>query len=136
MNNKPATELFILIKNLTKTEKRYFKIYAARHSIAGKNNYMQLFEAIEKQSEYDEAALKTFFKKNRIGQQFAVVKQYLYQRLLESLHLFYTEASDEEIIKRECHYVTILMSKGLRKAAKKKIRQVKKKANHLERYDL
>ena len=50
---KATDDLFQLIKALTKNEKGYFKKYSAFHSIGGKNKYLLLFDAIEKQKEYD-----------------------------------------------------------------------------------
>ncbi len=49
---KPSTELFQLIKSLSKSEKRYFKLTSSLQS--GEKNYMKLFDAIEAQYEYDE----------------------------------------------------------------------------------
>lgn len=49
---KPSVELFNLIKSLTKSEKRYFKLTSTLQS--GEKNYLRLFEAIENQKVYDE----------------------------------------------------------------------------------
>ena len=57
---KPSTELFQLIKSLSKSEKRYFKLTSSLQS--GEKNYMKLFDAIEEQTEYDEDAIKSKFK--------------------------------------------------------------------------
>ncbi len=54
MSNVVSNQLFQLIKSLNKSEKRYFNLYASRHTIGEKNNYVILFEAIDKQIEYDE----------------------------------------------------------------------------------
>ena len=52
MNKSPA--LFQLIKSLKQAEKRYFKIFAAKNTKGNDNNYLKLFEAIEKEKIYDE----------------------------------------------------------------------------------
>lgn len=57
---RPSTELFNLIKSLSKSEKRYFKLTSSLQS--GEKNYMRLFDAIEAQDEYDEAAIKGKFE--------------------------------------------------------------------------
>ena len=54
----PSKNLFNLIKTLTKSEKRYFKIEASKHGGDKKNHYVKLFDAIEAMNEYDEEALK------------------------------------------------------------------------------
>lgn len=58
---KPSTELHDLIKSLTKSEKRFFKLHSALQS--GPKNYLKLFEAIDKQPVYDEEEVKALFKK-------------------------------------------------------------------------
>ena len=53
---KPSTELFSLIKSLSKSEKRFFKLNSALQ--AGDKNYLKIFDFIEKQNKYDEEDLK------------------------------------------------------------------------------
>ena len=44
---------------MTSSEKRSFKIFAKRHVIGGdQNNYVLLFDTLDKMSEYDEQKLK------------------------------------------------------------------------------
>ena len=62
MSNKASSNLHQLIKSLTKAEKRYFKVYSSRHTIGDKNNYQMIFDAIEKQTAYDEDAILRKFK--------------------------------------------------------------------------
>ena len=54
---KPSTELFKLVKSLTKSEKRFFKLSSSLQS--GEKNYLKIFDYIERQSSYDENALKS-----------------------------------------------------------------------------
>ena len=61
---KPSTELFQLIKSLSKSEKRYFKLTSSLQS--GDKNYMKLFDAIELQDSYDEQEIKINFLKKRL----------------------------------------------------------------------
>ena len=56
---KPSAELFDLVKSLSKSEKRFFKLSSSLQT--GEKNYLQIFDAIEKQPNYDEAALKKQF---------------------------------------------------------------------------
>jgi len=56
---KPSSELFKLIKSLTKSEKRFFKLSSALQ--AGEKNYLKIFDYIEKQEHYDEDELKDAF---------------------------------------------------------------------------
>lgn len=49
-------ETFLLVKSLTKEEKRLFKLYAS--ITTGDKNYSRLFEVMEKLDEYDEKWVK------------------------------------------------------------------------------
>ena len=51
---KPSTELFKLIKSLTKSEKRFFKMSSSLQS--GDKNYLKIFDVIEKQNQKLEKA--------------------------------------------------------------------------------
>lgn len=110
---KSSDKLFFLIQSLSKSEKRYFRQYAERHTIGSKNNYLELFDAIQQQEVYDELALKLQLKNRSYSSYFAVAKQYLYQQLMESLHLFHQTNSIREKIKKHFHFCEILLQKGL-----------------------
>jgi len=49
---KPSNELFDLIKSLSKSEKRFFKLQSSLQS--GDKNYVRLFDCIDRMEEYDE----------------------------------------------------------------------------------
>ena len=55
MANKASQQVHELISSLTPAEKRYFKLYADRHSSKSKNNYSKLFDAKDAQQENDES---------------------------------------------------------------------------------
>ena len=57
---KPSTELFKLIKSLTKSEKRFFKLTSSLQS--GDKNYLKIFDFVEKQTTYNEDELKKAFE--------------------------------------------------------------------------
>ena len=82
---KSSDDVFNLIKSLTPSEKRYFKGFASRHVIGKKNNYLLLFEAMQKQADYDEATIKKEFKGESFLKHFRILKHNLYQQLLKSL---------------------------------------------------
>src|ERR1051326_5972973 len=89
-----SNELFELIKSLSKTEKRYFNLFVSRHS-ANDNNCLKLFKFIEKQKDYDEKALRQFFKDEKFIRQLPVTKIYLYGQILKSLTLFHGDKKIE-----------------------------------------
>ncbi|MBN8702226.1 MAG: hypothetical protein J0M08_04120 [Bacteroidetes bacterium] len=71
-----------LIHSLTKGEKRYFKMWVNKEK--GKN-YIVLFDAIEKQKEYDEDELKLKLRETGISDNFAVIKNRLYNVIIDSM---------------------------------------------------
>lgn len=88
---KQQPDLFRLIHSLSKSEKRYFKIYASRHVIGEENNYIRLFNAIDRQQEYDETALRAQFEGEKFAGHLAVTRNYLYRLILESMRVYHAE---------------------------------------------
>jgi len=82
MSKRVKESVHELIKSLTKSEKRYFKLISSRHTIGDENNYVILFDAIEKQIEYDEQALFQQFKGAAFLNKFAITKRRLYDHIL------------------------------------------------------
>jgi len=116
---KQSDDLFDLIKSLKKTEKRYFKIYATRHSEQA--NSAKLFSAMEKMSEYDEAALRRIFSGEKFLDQLAVAKNYLSKIILESMTLYHAADSVQSEITHLLQQVEFLLNRGLSDQASKKL---------------
>lgn len=55
---KKNSNAFILIKNLTMSEKRYFKIFSERHTIGEQNKYIALFDELDKAVEENDTEIK------------------------------------------------------------------------------
>ncbi|MBA3972141.1 MAG: hypothetical protein H0X46_08355, partial [Bacteroidetes bacterium] len=113
MSNKASDNLFQLIKSLSKSEKRYFSIYASRHTLGEKNNYVILFSAIDKQTEYDEGAILNQFKKEPFINKFSITKARLYDVILDSMSAFHSSSSIDAQLKRDLHCAEILYKKTL-----------------------
>src|SRR5690606_33276142 len=105
--------LFKLIKSLNKPEKRYFKVFSSRISGNEKSNYAILFDAIDKQKEYDEAAILKRFKKEAFIKSFSITKSRLYDAILRSLDAYHGNSSTEAQLKKLLHCVEILYKKAL-----------------------
>ncbi len=89
MPKTSSDDIFTLIKSLSKSEKRYFKLYAAR-KIKGEFIYIQLFDAIDSQSKYNEQKL---LRKLRTinARRFSDFKNYLYKMILNAIVPFGAE---------------------------------------------
>lgn len=129
---KPSTELFSLIKSLTKSEKRFFKLNSTLQ--AGEKNYLKIFDFIEKQSRYDEEQLKTEFKDETFIQHLPSEKNHLYKLILKSLRSYYSEQSVSSILKQEIKNVEVLYNKALYKECSKFVKRAKSLAIEYEKF--
>lgn len=128
----PSDELFRLIKSLNGPEKRYLKLYASRHVIGGENKYMVLFDAIGRQDDYDEEAIKKQFRKHAFVKQLTVIKKYLYDLILKSLDAYHAENSVDGKLKGLLHYSDILYDKALYGQSSKVLDKAEKLAGEHE----
>ena len=112
MPNRSTDALFQLVHSLTKSEKRNFKLYVQRNSANGDLKIVQLFDAIDKLSVYDEVALlkkTTSIKK----QQLPNIKSHLYKQILASIRLLDSGNNIEIQLHEQLDYAKILDNKGL-----------------------
>jgi len=131
---QPSKELFQLIKSLSGSEKRYFKIYASRHTIGEQNFSIHLFDAIEEQVEYKEEELKKAFKGRKEIRHFPFHKNYLYQLILDALHIYHLDISTGADLKKMIHQVEILFEKRLFIQCEKLIDKAKALAGKFEKH--
>ena len=128
MSNKASDNLHKLIKSMTKPEKRYFKVFSSRHVIGDQNNYQILFDAIDRQEDYDEEKLLKKFRNEAFINRFSIAKSRLYQSILRSLDAFHANSSVEAQLKRQLHCAEILYNKSLYDQSFKLLRSARKVA--------
>ncbi|MEO7768134.1 MAG: hypothetical protein ABIS01_11935, partial [Ferruginibacter sp.] len=126
MPNRSTDPVFQLIKSLEKSEKRNFKLYATRNSSSDELKSIQLFDALDKMDEYDEAML---LKKNESikKQQLSNLKAHLYKQVLSSLRLINYESIDIAL-HEQMDYARILYNKGLYHQSLKVLDRLKEQA--------
>ncbi len=129
---KPSTELFKLIRSLSKSEKRFFKLSSALQS--GEKNYLKIFDVIEKQSEYDEEELKRTFRGERFIKHLPSEKNHLYKLILKSLRAYHSDQTVGGLLKQEIKNVEILYDKALFKECEKFVKRAKQTAREYERF--
>ena len=112
MPNRSADTLFLLIKSLEKSEKRNFKLYVNRNSGTEDLKIVQLFDALDKMNEYDEALLLKKTKSLK-KQQLSNIKAHLYKQILSSLRLIRDESNIDIQLHEQMDYARILYNKGL-----------------------
>lgn len=111
--------LFHLVHSLSKSEKRYFTLDAKK---SGKTDsrYLKLFQAINKQESYDEAALKRVF-----GPRLTDDKARLYEAVLDALREYQSKKSYKIRIKELLTDAKILFERKLIKQAENRLTEAK-----------
>jgi len=117
MTKDQKDSLFLLVKSLTKSEKRQFKLYVGRLGVNTDSKFLSVFNVLDKMSSYDEAAIlkSTAVKK----QQLANVKAHLYKQILISLKLTPSHQNVRSQIREQLDFASILYHKGLYKQSLK-----------------
>lgn len=122
-----SDELFRLIKSLTKSEKGYFKKFAAKNASGSKKNYIILFDAVDNLEEYDEDELKGKIDKT-LYKQLPVYKVYLFNLILKSLDNYGLFNNAESKLNDLITNIRTLDSKALYKEAIKYLKKAKEMA--------
>nr|MBA3705381.1 hypothetical protein [Bacteroidota bacterium] len=127
-------KLFELIKSLTKQEKIYFKTYA-KGSKGNTKKYIQLFDAIANQKEYNEQKIRKQFKDEQFIKQLPVAKDYLYKMIMKALRNFDNfNPLIHIVLQKMLHEVNILYDKALYNSCEKVINKAKKLAEESEQF--
>ena len=108
----PTSDLFLLIRSMSKSEKRHFKLSALLHGRTEKN-YIRLFDAIAAQTAYDEAAIRKIFSGETFIKKLDVTKIYLYKLVLQSIRSFQSSGMTEARLKNLLIEVEILFDRSL-----------------------
>ncbi len=119
-------KIFDLVAMLSKGEKLNYKKYASRHTVHSNNNYIKLFDVINQQVKtncFNEAEIAGKFEGERMVNNFAEIKSYLYESILRSL-----SGTQTDKISTLINYSLILSAKNLHGQAKELLMKAKRKA--------
>ncbi|WP_417590426.1 hypothetical protein [Owenweeksia hongkongensis] len=126
MTNRQKDPLFILVKSLSKSEKRQFRLYANRLDVNAEAKFMALFNHLDRANDYDEEAiLNTGIVKK---QQVSNLKAHLYRQILISLRLSPSHQNIRIHLREQLDFATILYQKGLYKQSLKLLEKAKQQA--------
>ncbi|WP_439151397.1 hypothetical protein [Winogradskyella sp.] len=126
MTKDQKDNLFLLVKSLTKSEKRQFKLYVGRLGVNADSKFLNLFNLLDKAKIYDEALIiKSGIVKKR---QLANVKAHLYKQILISLKLNPSHQNVRSQIREQLDFASILYHKGLYKQGLKILDKAKELA--------
>ncbi|SHL73889.1 hypothetical protein SAMN05444360_10421 [Chryseobacterium carnipullorum] len=122
--------LFVLIKSLTTSEKRQFKLYVNRLGINVDAKFLLLFSELDKMKEYDEYPI--IEKKISTKQQLSNLKAHLYKQILVSLRMNPSHQNYRIQLREQLDFANILYQKGLYKQALKILDKTKQSALELD----
>ena len=123
MSVEQKDSLFTLIKSLSKSEKRQFKLYVGRLGGNADANFMSLFNLLDKAITYNDDLVlqRTNIKKQQISN----TKAHLYKQILVSLRLSPIHQNTRTHIREQLDFATILYNKGLYKQSLKILEKAK-----------
>ncbi|OOG73590.1 hypothetical protein [Flavobacterium sp. A45] len=126
MANHQKDFLFVLIKSLSKSEKRQFKIFASRLETSSNTKFIELFNILDKSEVYDE---KLILKNGLIKKvQLSNLKSYLYKQILVSIRLNIPSQNIRYQLREQIDFAAILYNKGLYKQSLKILDKTKQQA--------
>jgi tetratricopeptide (TPR) repeat protein len=111
MTNTHKDPLFILVKSLSKSEKRQFKLYVGRLGVNTDSKFISLFNLLDKHQSYNEKAIleSGIVKKSQLSN----LKAHLYKQILVSLRLNPVNQNVRIQLREQLDFATILYHKGL-----------------------
>src|SRR5690606_18625305 len=110
-SNKEKDYLFVLIKSLSQSEKRSFKLYVRRFESNEDAKFIRLFDMMDKMDGYDEQRI---LKKAPVSKkQLSNMKAHLYKQVLVGLRLINAEQNVELQLNEQIDFARILYNKGL-----------------------
>jgi len=127
----PTDDLFLLVKSLNGSEKRYFKIWASKHVIGQKNKYEQLFDAFDAlpaHEPYNETTFKQQLTDAALVKHFADEKKNLLELITKAMRAYYAEKTIDHQISDLLLDEEFYRQKRLNHLRKKTIDKAKKLA--------
>jgi len=136
MPKTPSYKLFDLIKSLSGSEKRYFKLSVSTGNANKESKYIQLFDAIDSQDKYDDEALKKkiYVDEPIKSRKYSELKSYLYDLILKSLQGYDEKSSVDFQLKNMLQSIRVLYKRSHYEDCKELIQKTKKLAYKYESF--
>jgi len=133
---KPQTDYLVqLIKSMTKSEKRFFKVFVNRNNASEDTLFIQLFDAIDRMKSYEEESILTKIPGIKKAQ-LSNLKAHLYKQLLVSLRLLHRNQMADIEMRERLDYARVLYSKGLYRQSLEILDKLKRKSEALYQYTI
>lgn len=114
--------LFDIVRSLTRSEKRYFKVICSKHVIHEKNNSILLFDYIDQLKEYDAKKINLFVSKHLKGESTSVIKHRLHEVILNALNQYHGNQNNFSKAMYLIQTIEILITKNLLQQAVKRFK--------------
>ena len=131
MPNKNSDPVFQLIKSLTQSEKRHFRLFTNRQGSTEGLKFLQLFDAFDTQEHPDEERVLTQVPTLKRAQ-LANLKANLYKQLLASLRIYHASQNLDIQLHEQLDYARVLYNKGFYQQSLRMLARVKLAAQQAE----
>ncbi|MCB0641460.1 MAG: hypothetical protein KDC44_07455, partial [Phaeodactylibacter sp.] len=135
MPKTPSDNLFRLVKSLTGSEKRYFKLFVGETNEKN-SKYLELFDAIDQQEQFDDDLLRVaIYGTTPIeSRKYSELKAYLYDLLLRALQSYDHKSSVDFRLKNMLSGVRALYRRSHFDEARQLLHKAKKLALRYEQF--
>lgn len=124
MSNENNDPVFQLVKSLTRSEKRHFRLFTNRQGSNEGLKFLQLFDAMDNQDQYDdEKILQQVPTLKRV--QLANMKANLYRQMLSSLRLYHSSQNLDIQLREQLDFARVLYNKGFYQQSLKMLEKAK-----------
>jgi hypothetical protein len=129
----PSDKLHRLIRALTPTEKRYFRLFVRSRSERD-SKYLYLFDLLDRAKVEDDAYLRKKIYKSQVvkGKKFTELKGYLYDLILKCLQSYEEEHALSHRLNHLMQSATVLFNRGLYDDCRDMLHKATKLASHYE----
>ena len=128
-----SDQLHQLIQSLTRSEKRYFRLYA-NSGEQREPAYLELFDLMSAQTDYDEKKILEKLKHQNTARNLSAAKNYLFELILRCLSEYNQAKTVDFRINSYIQYSRLLQGKGQYKAAVKYLKKAENVAKAHEKF--
>lgn len=124
--------LFVMIQRMSKSEKRYFKLFSNLQIGREGQNYLKLFDFLASESCYNHERLLAHFPDPGFQKRISSEKDYLYRQILRAMRQYRQKSSPSVEIQNLIQDGSFLYEKAMYKASAARFRKASKLADKME----
>ena len=128
-----SDQVYELVQALSRSEKRYFKLYLNHQMKGGNDLHAELFDLLVKQKKYNLDDIRKRISGNLSASKLALLKTHLKSQILKSLRIYHQKESPIIQIREQLDFAEILLEKnqlGLAQQSLQKAKDLAKKYHH------